>query len=368
MNQTNSIKTDAKRILLLGGTGAMGAHLARVLANSGAQVDVTTRRLRNGGGKINYLQGNARDIAFVKSLLQANAYDAVVDFMVYGTAEFASRAEVLLAGTKQYVFLSSSRVYADSPTPISKDHPRLLDTSHDEAYLATDEYALTKARQENVLRESAHRNWTIVRPYITYSEQRLQLGVLEKENWLWRALHGRTIVFSRDIAEKFTTLTYGLNVAEAMAAIIGKEEALGEAFHITCEEPCQWSEVLDVYLQTLEGVLGKRPRVLLLDKALNLQTGGKYQVKVDRYFNRRFDNAKIGRFLDTSRFVKAREGLAQCLKAFCQHPTFKGINPKREALYDRLTGEWARPADFPKLITYAKYLIARTLFPKNKLL
>ena len=40
-----------------------------------------------------------------------------------------------------------------------------------------------------------------------------QLGVLEKELWLYRALNGRTIVFSKDIAEKSTTLTYGYDVA-----------------------------------------------------------------------------------------------------------------------------------------------------------
>ena len=67
---------------------------------------------------------------------------------------------------------------------------RLLDVSHDSIYLKTDEYALAKARQEDILRKSGKNNWTIIRPYITYSESRLQLGVLEKEAWLYRALKG----------------------------------------------------------------------------------------------------------------------------------------------------------------------------------
>jgi uncharacterized protein YbjT (DUF2867 family) len=124
---------------------------------------------------------------------------------------------------------------------ISEDSPRLLYTSKDKEYLATDEYALAKARQEDLLRNSGQRNWTIIRPYITYGEKRLQLGAMEKEAWLYRALKGRTIVFSSDIAKRFTTLTYGLNVAEGIQAIIGATSALGRAFHITCETSLTWA-------------------------------------------------------------------------------------------------------------------------------
>ena len=53
--------------------------------------------------------------------------------------------------------------------------------------------------EENLLFNSEKNNFTIIRPTITYNTQRLQLGVLEKENWLYRALHGRAIVFSDDV-------------------------------------------------------------------------------------------------------------------------------------------------------------------------
>lgn len=52
----------------------------------------------------------------------------------------------------------------------------------DEDYIKTDEYALQKARQENILLGSKYKNWTIIRPYITYNKERLQLGVLEKKS------------------------------------------------------------------------------------------------------------------------------------------------------------------------------------------
>ena len=52
------------------------------------------------------------------------------------------------------MFLSSSRVYASQESPIREDSMRLLDVSHDSIYLKTDEYALAKARQEDILRKS----------------------------------------------------------------------------------------------------------------------------------------------------------------------------------------------------------------------
>ena len=142
--------------------------------------------------------------------------------------------------------MSSARVYAGSSEPIVETSPRLLDTVNDEVYLRTDEYALAKAREENLLSQSGKTNWVIVRPYITYSEIRLQLGVLEKEQWLYRAMNGRKIVFPKDIAEKMTTLTYGYDVACGIAAVAGKPAANGRAFHVTAAEAIRWSDVLGI--------------------------------------------------------------------------------------------------------------------------
>ena len=348
------------KILILGGTGAMGVHLVELLSQEpGNRITVTSRSRRKGRGNVSYLQGNGHDMGFVASLLEEK-YDVIVDFMNYRTEEFLERYQLLLTSCGQYVYLSSSRVYAGSDTPITEDSPRLLDATTDADYLSTDEYALAKARQENLLRESGKKNWTIIRPYITYSEIRLQLGVLEKESWLYRALHGRTIVFSKDIAGCLTTLTYGLDVARAMAALIGREETKGEAFHITVSEPIRWSEVLDIYLDVLEQKTGKRPQVRMTEESLNLQYAwGKYQVKYDRLFNRTFDNGKISRFVDTTAFVKPQEGLRTCLETFLEHPVFQGINYSVEAKADRVAGERTPLREIDTWKHRVKYMLYR---------
>jgi len=351
-----------KKVLLLGGTGAMGDHLTRLL-NQDFDVYVTSRRERTCPG-VTYIQGNAHDSEFLKKILNERHYDVLVDFMIYRTDEFSKRAEFLLSKVDQYVFLSSSRVYADSEKPIKEDSPRLLDSFKDEEYLQTDEYALSKARGEDVLRKSGKKNWTIIRPYITYSEKRLQLGVLEKEGWLFRALNGRTIVFSQDIADKTTTLTYGYDVARGIASIIGKDEALSQTFHITVDENHTWAEIFNLYIEVLKKN-GINPKVKMTKKIHRIENpGSKWQVVVDRYYNRQFDNANIKRFIDTSTFVPTMVGLEKCLDSFLKNPSFTYIGGEEQAIFDKITGEMTPLSQLLGWKQKVKYLLYRFIIPQ----
>lgn len=47
--------------------------------------------------------------------------------------------------------------------PLTENSPRLLETVQDLEYKKTDEYALAKARQEDILYQSGFSNYTIVR-------------------------------------------------------------------------------------------------------------------------------------------------------------------------------------------------------------
>lgn len=154
------------KVLILGGTGAMGKHLVNILFNQGADCFITTRSNRESSIRKNYIKGDAHDINFLQSLLQKEKWDAIVDFMIYTTNDFEERYNQLLDSTTQYVYISSARVYAQNDSLITEDSPRILDVCKDQDYLATDEYALTKARQEDILKKSGKRNWTIIRPIL----------------------------------------------------------------------------------------------------------------------------------------------------------------------------------------------------------
>lgn len=354
-------------ILLLGGTGAMGKHLVSLLdLNPDTQVYVTSRSHHKNTGNVTYIKGNALDDDFIVPVLRQRPWTAIIDFMIYTTEQFRKKVDIFLEATTQYVFISSSRVYDSNKTALTEDSKRLLDASKDMKYLNTDEYALTKARQENILKASGKANWTIVRPYITFSETRLQLGVLEKESWLYRAIHGRTIVLSKDILEKRTTLTYGYDVARSMVALIGHVKAYGETFHITINESHTWEEILNVYIDVLEQYLGKRPKVLILDEfPYQHRNRPFYQLIYDRHFDRTFDNSKINALIDTKTFTPTLAGLRKCLELFLVQQNFRRIGWRGEAGRDRLTNEHPDYKEFPDKKTMIKYFIQRYFMPNS---
>ena len=347
-------------ILILGGTGAMGVPLVKLLSKDN-KLFVTSRSKKENIENIIYIQGNAKDKEFFSSLMDRQ-YDSIIDFMVYGTEELKERLPILLNHTKQYFFFSSSRCYADSSTPITEDSPRLVDVCTDPEYLSIDEYGMAKGREENLLRETGGTNWTIIRPYITYNSNRIQLGVYEKEDWLRRALAGRTIVFPKDIAAMKTSLTYGPDVAGAISKLIGNEKAFGQAFHITTDESHTWGEILDFYCDKIEEITGKRPKVKIVENSNGLMTvWNKWQIKYDRLFNREFNNAKIEAVRGKYDYKPVFEGLEECLEVFTSKPVWLGMNVRYEAWCDRKCGEWTPLKDIPGKRAKLSYLKHRIL-------
>lgn len=352
------------KVLVLGGTGAMGADLVRILHKKSQDVYVTSRSEHNDND-IHYIVGDAQNDVFLKNVLEQK-YDVIVDFMNYSTEKFKSRLNLLLESTNQYIFFSSSRVYADNIN-IIEDSERLIDCTKDSLYLETDEYALAKSRQENLLLESGKTNWTIIRPYITYSNNRLQLGFFEKELWLYRALKGRTVVFPNDIGDKLTTLTMGKDVSNAIACLIGNSNAYGNIYHIMQNQTITWNQVLNVY----SSVLGEKLKIKKVANSTTLGkvTGREFQIKYDRLYNRTFNNGKIAKVCpDIMSAVGPEDGLKECLIEFLNgNQTFRDIEWQFEGYADKLTGEKTSLKEIKGSKNKLKYLLARytTYFEKR---
>lgn len=349
-------------ILVLGGTGAMGSYLVPILSKK-YSVYVTSRRPKQTLTNVTYIQGNAHDLLFLKKILNERKYKAIIDFMNYSTNEYKSRYELLLASTEQLFFISSSRVYSQINGRIVESDRRLLDSSADTNFLKSDDYALAKARQEDILKASTKRNWTIIRPYMTYSPYRLDIGMYSKEMWLYRVLKGRTIVFPEDVASKYVTLTNGKNVAEGIASLVGSPSAMGEIYHITQPKAYTWKEIIDTYIKELS-VNGYNPKVIWTKTPI-VDEGFIYHY--DRLFDRAFDNSKINSFIDVSTFIDAKDGIRCCLADFLKNPSFQHIDWKKQACWDRMTGEFAKKEEFDLYKEYYLYMAFRYILPYSKI-
>lgn len=346
-------------ILLLGGTGAIGSHLVSIITSKGRRVSITSRSVRDAQESVDNIYGNALDLEFLDRVL-AQHWDVIVDFMSYTTRQFDMRIKKLLDATNHYIFLSSARVYADSRSPINETDDLLLSVSKDSKFVNSDEYAISKARQENMLKLSMSRNWTIVRPYITFSENRMQLGNLEKEDWLYRALNGRRIIFCEDLLDKKTTLSSGQDVATVIWDLICNPESKGEVFNISEDKVVTWGDVLSVYREVLKDELGSPPEVVLQNRSEYLSWNTNYYpVIYDRYFDRVFDNSKRRNISEHKFTIDVRQALRICLKKTIENPKFNKINWRKEALKDYFSNETTSFREIPTTREKIIYLVFR---------
>lgn len=345
------------KVLVLGGTGAIGIYLVRLLSDSGYEVDVTSRRQHAGsqGGCINYLQGDAKQDGFLHRLIAEKTYDIIIDFMVYSTQEFSQRYQYLLSHTRRYVFLSSYRVFANSPV-IVEDSPRLLDVCQNEAYLETDEYALAKARCEDLLNNGNATNYTIVRPSITYSKNRLQLCTLECDHWLWRVIRGKAIPLCDEMLEKETTLTWAGDAARFIAMLADNDQAQGQTYNVTTSEHMKWRDVLAIYQKALD----KPIRVQYVSLSDYISTSARWQCLYDRMYDRVLDNAKVLRTtgMEQGQLIPIAKGLERELVSYPLKKA-KSHEGNYQGNADRVLHSFTNPFVFTSMRESAKYIIRR---------
>ncbi len=283
-----------QKVLVMGGTGVMGAHLVPQLINLGFKVDVVSLEHKESTNpNLRYFKCDIKDENNLKNLLK-NEYNAIVDFMIYGTEEFKNKCDLFLNNTDQYIYLSSYRVYADAKGFITENTPRLLDVSTDTHYLASDDYSLHKARGEDRLIASGKTNWTIVRPTITYSNQRIQLTCLEGNTIINRSRLGKPVVVSKDAMKARTTMTWGGDVAKMISRLVLNKSAMGEAYTTATAEHHTWTEIAEYYKE----LIGLKYVEVNTDEFLSIKSDEPYdnyrwKVIYDRVYDRMIDNTKI---------------------------------------------------------------------------
>ena len=142
----------AKKVLILGATGAMGQYLTPMLAELGYDVDaVSLDDMTSEKPNLRYIKANAKDKATFKQLL-SNNYDGMVDFMIYPTADLPYYVPFALKNVGHYIYLSSYRAYDNKEHPVRESSPLLCDSADSVLLRNSDDYSVYKGRGEKILR------------------------------------------------------------------------------------------------------------------------------------------------------------------------------------------------------------------------
>lgn len=284
---------NSPRALILGATGAMSTYLIPLLLEQGYTVDgVTLEEVESSHPRLTYIKADATDWNFLTAQLQ-NQYDVIVDFLVYNTLEsYIPYGERFLQSAGHYVFFSTYRVYAGD-YPLTETSPRLLDVDKPADFVCEKEYSIYKAEEEDWLNRSPYKNYTILRPAITYSKRRLQLTTMEADAFVPRIRAGKTVLLPRSAMDKQATMSWAGDVAKMIAAVMRNKAAFGETYTVSTAEHMTWQEVADLYAE-----IGGMKYLVVDDEDFFTVWGGnnvysRQQFYYDRCFNRVVDNSKI---------------------------------------------------------------------------
>lgn len=292
-----------KKILVIGGTGAMGRYTVPELLRLGFDVDVAAlNRSDITHENLTSIIADAMDNAWLKKQVTQTKYDVILDFMNYSLPDFRARMQLMLDSTDQYMFLSSCRVYADKEIPVKETSPRLLDVEFDADYrrLYETEYSLYKAMEEDMLRDSGKKNWTVILPATTYSTGRAQLVTLEANSFVYRAWQGKKVILPAAAKDCPATLSWGGDVGVMIARLAGNAEALGQKFITATAEHHTWKEIAEIYheLIDLKYEWVDTETYLRAIASESRYPYAKYQLIFARLFHRITDNSKILRAAD----------------------------------------------------------------------
>lgn len=307
-----------KKVLLIAGAGTLGSKVSAELLKQNCKVDVICLEDKKSDDvNLTYYQQRAT-LEYLTEFLRDRYYDAIVNFLHYPAAEeYPPFHQLLTAKTEQLVFLSSYRVYADEQHPVTENAPLLLDVvDNDPEFLEKENYALPKARCERYIRSSGTRNWTIVRPVISFSNLRFDIVCNTGRKVIEAAQQGKKLF----VPEASRNLTAGLdwsgNSGKLIAHLLFKKEALGETFTVSSGQNRTWGEIADIYTDLL-GVGFEWISTEEYSDQIKKGWGNDWFFAYDRLFDRDIDCSKVLSVtgLKKEDFLPLREAIALELKS-----------------------------------------------------
>ncbi len=251
--------------------------------------------------------------------------------------------EIFSGLTDQYVLISSASVYKkNSLTPVISEETPLENPFWEYSRLKIEcERVLTAAGEVAVQHrdEQAPFPYTIRRPSHTYDDGWVPSCYGSPGYGLaWRMLRGLEVLVPGD-GQSLWTLTHASDFAVGLVGLLGKREAIGEAFHITSDEHLTWEAIYRIIAEAL-GVHAKIVHVPS-DFVARFRPERGAGLLGDKAVSVLFDNAKIRRFVpEFAPRVSFAEGIRHSLAWFDAHPDRKLPDPVMNEDMDIVLEKW----------------------------
>ena len=281
-----------KTVLLLGGTGTLSTAVLLRAKLKGYKITIMNRGSNNRKvpADVDVVIGNFKNATDMQSKFANRKFDVVVDFLSRVPADIERVYPIFKDICQQYIFISSACVYqrADEDFPIKESSPK---PNKDWSY------NIEKYESELKLQELAKGStsyYTIVRPYITYNEERIPLGitpVYKNHRTIIERIRAGKPWFVWDDGKAITTVTFTKDFAVGVVGLFLNPKAKNEDFHVTSNFTYTQKEVAEKLFQKLN----IKSNIVSLPTSVIAKKMPEYKGMLvgDRSLNAEFDNNKI---------------------------------------------------------------------------
>jgi len=240
-------------VLIIGGSYFAGRVLVEeLLKEKDYRVFVYNRgRLPLRFDHVTELIGDREDGAQIQRAIPPNRWSAVVDFCAYTPDHIEKMIRFLPGSVEQYIFISTTTVYAYSAAlPLKEDAPKLSCPQPELGSCA--DYGLNKWLAECKLAQECIEKgiaYTSLRPAIIYGKY----NYAPRESYFFDLMRDNKPVVLPDNELALFSFVWVVDVAKAVLRCAGNPKAHGRAFNLSGEELISYRRLI----QVLEEVSGK---------------------------------------------------------------------------------------------------------------
>jgi nucleoside-diphosphate-sugar epimerase len=324
------------RVLFIGGTGVISSACTRRAAERGVELYVLNRgqSWRPIPDEVTRLMGDIRDPASAREAIGKLEFDAVVNWVTFTPEHVETDLELFRDRTGHYIFISSTSAYQTPPARLPVTESTILDNpvwQYSRDKIACEERLSSAYREE-------HFPCTIVRPSHTYDCTLLP----PYGGWtvIDRMRRGEPVVVHGD-GSSIWTLTHHSDFAKGLVGLLGRDDVIGESFHITSDEWLTWDRINDVLaraaITTAEIVHVPSEVIHGYDREWGESLLG------DKTHSMIFDNSKIKRFVpDFAATIPFSRGAEEIIAWYDADPSRKIINEEIDRTMSRIIADWRR--------------------------
>lgn len=231
------------KVLFIGGTGNISGACSRQAVENGVELFHMNRGIVSADipAEVKTITADIKDKKEVLVALGDLKFDVVVNFIAFTPDDIKQDIEVFSDRTKQYIFISSASVYQKVG-----GHPVITESTP--LYNPYWDYSRDKIACEDLLNDEYRKNGfpiTIVRPSLTYDTViPVAIGSWTDYTIIDRMKKGQEVIIHGD-GTSLWTVTHSDDFARAFVGLLGHQQAIGHAFHITSDELLNWNQVYE---------------------------------------------------------------------------------------------------------------------------